>query len=110
MNPTLVEPGVKYFFNETLKQCGTRKSAYYNHLFNVFMFIGFILAISSFLYIKYHNHNNFEEKQKKKQQEEDYMLNLIHKIQTEKRITNGSKITDLPEFESEFALTMKKFL
>lgn len=110
MNPVLVEPGVKYFLDETLKQCGGRKELYYNHIFNILMFVFFSLAIGTFLYVKYNNHNNHDEKVRKKKQEEEYMLNLIHKIQTEKRINDGSKITDLPEFESEYEMTMKKFM
>lgn len=110
MNPTLVEPGVKYFLNETLKQCGHRKNIFYNHIFNITMFIIFALAMTIFLYIKYQTHNNHQEKLRKKQQEEEYMLNLVHKIQTEKRINDGTKITDLPEFESEFNIAMKQFI
>lgn len=98
MKPTLVEPGIKYFFDETLKQCVKKKNVYYNHIFNIVSFIIFSLAVALFLYVKYKSHNNEEEKIKKKKQEEEYMLNLVHKIQTEKRIDTGSKITDLPEY------------
>ena len=110
MGPSLVEPGVKYFLGETLKKCGENKSRLYNYLFNTFIFIVFILAILLFLYVKYNSHNNNELKKLNKQKEEDYMLDLIHKIQTEKRIKTGSKITDLPDFESEYEITMKKFI
>lgn len=110
MNPSLVEPGVKYFLGNTLKQCGENKNKYYNQLFNICCFLVFILGISTFLYVKYTTHNDTEKKREKKQREEEYMLNLVHKIQTEKRIKTGSKITDLPEFESEYEITMKKFI
>lgn len=106
MKPILVEPGIKYFFDETLKQCVEKKNVYYNHIFNIASFLIFSLAIGSFLYVKYKSHNNQEEKIKKKKQQEEYMLNLVHKIQTKKRIDTGSKITDLPEYNQ----TTKLFL
>ena len=33
--PILIEPGVKYFLSETLKQCKDFKDKYYNTLFNI---------------------------------------------------------------------------
>lgn len=110
MNPSLVEPGVKYFLNGTLKQCSINKVKYYNNIFNVVCFIIFILGMSLFLYVKYISHNNTEYKEQQRENDKNYMLDLVHKIQTEKRIQTGSKITDLPEFQSEYELTMKKFI
>tara|TARA_Y100000780_G_C13694333_1_gene420831 strand:+ start:7345 stop:7659 length:315 start_codon:yes stop_codon:yes gene_type:complete len=101
MNPSLVEPGVKYFLSNTLRRCSENKTVYYNYLFNIGCFLFFVLGTSTFLYIKYKSHNNVEFKKKKKEMEEEYMVNLIHKIQTEKRIARGEKITDLPEFKSK---------
>ena len=36
--PLLIEPGVKYFLNETLKQCHVFKENHRNMLFNVGFF------------------------------------------------------------------------
>lgn len=109
MNPTLVEPGVKYFIKETLKTCSQHKQTYYNYVFNVIMFVCFVLAIGLFLYVKYTNNNNIEKKRLQKQQEEEYMLNLVHTIQTEKRIHDGSKITDLPEITNDNGIDHTKY-
>lgn len=37
--PVLIEPGVKYFLSETLKQCNQFKNKYNNILFNISLFI-----------------------------------------------------------------------
>ena len=42
--PILTEPGVKYFLNETLKQCHQFKEKHHNSLFNAGMFIGFLVT------------------------------------------------------------------
>ena len=39
--PVLIEPGVKYFLNETLKQCNSFRNTHYNTLFNISLFAGF---------------------------------------------------------------------
>jgi hypothetical protein len=101
MNPSLVEPGVKYFLSNTLKRCGENKTVYYNYLFNVGCFVIFVLGMSTFLYVKYKSHNDIELKQKKKEMEEAYMADLVYKIQTEKRIKSGDKITNLPDFSTK---------
>jgi len=108
-NPSLVEPGVKYFLGETLRNCKSVKNKYYNFLFNLSIFVLFFVTIGGFLYYKYLNHNNSEERENNKKQTEEYMLNIVHKIQTENRYKNGSKITDLPEYQNEFEDTIRKF-
>jgi hypothetical protein len=51
--PRLTEPGVKYFLNETLKQCHHFKDKHHNTLFNVGMFIGFMVILGILLLYKY---------------------------------------------------------
>ena len=41
--PLLTEPGVKYFLNQTLKQCREFKNKYNNVIFNISLGIGFFL-------------------------------------------------------------------
>ena len=33
--PKLIEPGIKYFLNESLKRCNSIKSNYHNYIFNI---------------------------------------------------------------------------
>ena len=41
--PLLIEPGIKYYLTETLKQCSNFKSQYNNLLFNIGICILFVL-------------------------------------------------------------------
>lgn len=110
MNNTLVEPGVKYFFNESLKNCKKVKYNYYNSLFNLILCVLFILIVGSILLINYRNKQNSYVRREKQRQQEEYLANTIHKIQREKQRERGQMITNIPEFESLEHSTTKKFL
>ena len=51
-SPTLIEPGVKYFFNQTLKQCNVKRNNLYNTLCNLGLFAAFLGIFLSILYYK----------------------------------------------------------
>ena len=63
--PYLTEPGVRYFINETLKQCHITKDKYYNIAFNVIAFLLFIIIIGFVLNYKYKGAIDYNEKQRK---------------------------------------------
>ena len=43
--PTLIEPGTKYFLNETLKQTHAFRLKYHNYIINIALLIGFFLIL-----------------------------------------------------------------
>ena len=49
----LVEPGVKYFLKESLKQCNEIKKQYYNLYFNIGAFLFIVILVGSILWFKY---------------------------------------------------------
>ena len=51
--PMLIEPGTKYFLNETLKKCNNVKNTYYNLVYNTIGFIIFFLILAIFLIVRY---------------------------------------------------------
>jgi hypothetical protein len=51
--PNLVEPGVKYFLRETLKQTHLFRLKYYNSLFNIGLLVFFISLLGFILLMKY---------------------------------------------------------
>ena len=51
-NPSLLEPGAKYFFNETLKNTNRKNSSYKNNLVNLGLFLFFITILGLLLYYK----------------------------------------------------------
>lgn len=110
MNHSLIEPGAKYFFRETLKRCRQTKYNYYNNLFNLVMFVLFILIIGAILVITYKNKQDTYGKRKKKEKQEEYLANVVRKIQSDKRRERGQMITNIPEFESIQHIQTKNFL
>jgi hypothetical protein len=56
--PVLTEPGVKYFLHQTLKQCHIARDNFHNLVFNIGLFIGFLIILGLILiyckgYLKY---------------------------------------------------------
>lgn len=106
--PTLIEPGVKYFLNETLKQCHNFKEKYNNFLFNTSLFIGFFIFLGILLIIKYKGKLTPEEKEEKDQVKKQYILSKIRNYQEAKLRQQQELITGLPHWNSEFDLIHKK--
>lgn len=51
--PVLTEPGMKYFLHQTLKQCHIVRDNFHNMIFNIGLFIGFLLVLGLILIYKY---------------------------------------------------------
>ena len=76
--PVLTEPGVKYFLNQTLKQCHVVRNNFHNTVFNIGMFIGFLIILGLIL------------------------LSKIKQLQEAKKIAQQELITGLPRWENEY--------
>jgi len=72
--PSLVEPGVKYFLRETLKNCHTYKEKYKNQLFNLSIFLGFVFIVGAILMYKYKGKPTTEEINQKDTEKKQYVL------------------------------------
>ena len=110
MQSHLVEPGARYFFNETLKQCRTIKHDYYNSMFNLILSILFIFVLGSILVYTYNHKENSYEKKVRLHKQEEYLANTIQRLKQKKQRERGQMITNIPEFESKQHIQMKKFL
>jgi hypothetical protein len=106
--PSLVEPGVKYFLKETLKQCKDFKNKYNNTIFNIGLFVFFLLVVMGVLVYKYKGKLTPVEKEKKEWEKKQYILSKIKNYQDAKRIAHQELITGLPGWENEFDLISKK--
>ena len=51
--PVLTEPGVKYFLNQSLKQCHIIRDNFHNMIFNIGLFIAFLLILGLILMYKF---------------------------------------------------------
>ena len=109
VQPTLTEPGVKYFLKETLKNCKIRKDLQFNKIMNLGLLLMFIIIASILLYYKYKNRPTEEDRRKTKQLKRDYFVNKVRQMQTKKAKELNQQITNLPNFESPFELLHKNF-
>lgn len=100
--PTLIEPGTKYFLNQTLKQSHDYKIKFYNKMFNVGLFISFFIILGAILLYKYKGRLTPMEKENKNKEKQQYILTRIKKFQDAKRIAHQELITGLPEWENEY--------
>lgn len=100
--PTLVEPGVKYFLKETLKQCRDFKNKYNNLLFNIGLGVTFFLILGVILIYKYKGKLTPTEKEQKNKEKQQYILSKIKNFQDAKRIAQQELITGLPQWENDY--------
>ena len=102
IKPKLIEPGVKYFLNETLKQTHQFKIKYQNTFLNIGLFLLFIIILGIILFVKYKGRLTTLEKEKKEQDKRQYILSKIKKLQESKRQAHQELITGLPEWENDY--------
>jgi len=100
--PILTEPGVKYFLNETLKQCHSFKEKYNNMLFNIGITICFFIILGILLLYKYKGKLTPEEIEQKDTEKKYYILSKIKNYQEAKLRSQQELITGLPHWENEF--------
>tara|TARA_B100000686_G_scaffold266085_1_gene280786 strand:+ start:90 stop:437 length:348 start_codon:yes stop_codon:yes gene_type:complete len=106
-NPSLTEPGVKYFLKETLLQCRDKQYKLNSQLFNIFLFLFFIGVFGGILYYKYRSKPTDEDLKMKNLQKQQWILSKVKENMDQKNKTNI--ITDLPPMESPFELLHKKY-
>jgi len=106
--PRLTEPGVKYFLNETLKQCRVFKNSYNNLLFNISLGFAFLLVLGIILFFKYKGKPTPSEKEFKNRQKQQYILSKIQNFQEAKQRAHQELITGLPHWETEYDVVNQK--
>lgn len=106
--PVLTEPGVKYFLNETLKQCRIFKDTYNNLIFNFAMLAFFIFILGTILLVKYKGKLTPAEKDLKNRDKQHYILSKIKNYQESKQRAQQELITGLPHWEQEYDLVRNK--
>ncbi len=100
--PILTEPGVKYFLNQTLKQCHIAKNKFHNVVFNVSILSVFLLLLAGILFYKYKGRLTPVEKASKDREKQQYILSKIKQFQESKKRAHQELITGLPSWDSEF--------
>lgn len=106
--PSLTEPGVKYFLNQTLKQCHIIRNKFHNTIFNIGLLFAFLLVLGLILLYKYKGKLNPVELEQKNKEKQQYILSKIKNFQEAKRIAHQELITGLPAWESEYDIIHSK--
>jgi len=107
--PELVEPGVKYFLHQSLKQCHVIKEKFHNTIFNIGLFIAFLIVLGIILLYKYKGKLTPIEVQKKNKEKQEYILSKIINFQESKKRAHQELITGLPSWEEEHEMINKIF-
>ena len=107
--PSLIEPGVKYFLNETLKNCRSKKQIREKININIVLLLFFFILIGSILYYKWKTKPTLEELKQRDNIKKYYILNKIKQIKDKKLKNRNETITNLPKFESDFVKLHKNF-
>ena len=106
--PRLTEPGIKFFLNETLKQCHVYKSNYNNILINIVLLVGFLLILGAILFYKYKGRLTQVEKDRKTKEKQQYILSKVKSFQEAKRTAHQELISGLPGWDSEYDIINNK--
>lgn len=106
--PILTEPGVKYFLNSALKQSHIIRENFHNTIFNIGMFIFFLLILGGILVYKYKGKLTPVEIAKKNKEKQQYVLEKIQNFQIAKQRAHQELITGLPHWENEYDIIHSK--
>lgn len=90
----LVEPGVKYFLRESLKQCRELKHRHYTFYYNLGGFILLFSILGTILWFKYKGKLTQVEKAIRDKRDREYIMQKIRSIPQKQE----SIITNLPKW------------
>ena len=100
IKPTLIEPGVKYFLNGTLKECRKFKDNYISLIFNISMILLLVALVGGFLMYRYKGKPTPAEIELKNRKKQEYIVSKLQQLAIEKKknTVNTTMITGLPEW------------
>ena len=92
MNPSLVEPSIKYILNTQLGDIKETSEKNKNLLFNLVLFICLVAIIFIILKLKYKGKQNIQEQIIKQNKKRNYILSNLRKYQNMK----SQPLTNIP--------------
>ena len=99
--PNLIDSNVKYFIGATLNNCHQFKDKYFNGIFNIGLFIGFVIILGIILIMKYKGNKNTKDIADIERKNREFIIYKLLKIkqenQDDRRMRNGL-ITNLPTY------------
>ena len=108
--PSLTEPGIKYWMNQSLKECRKFKEKNINMFFNIGLTCLLVLGIATFLYYNYKGNITPAETERKNKEKHEYIISKLHKLSVFKKQKSTTMLTDLPTWNDhpELAVLNKK--
>ena len=107
-NPKLIEPGVRYFLYNTLKNNHEKNIKYFTSIYNIKLFTIFIFFFGGFIYYKYKTMPEVLEKKAKKESVRQYLLQKMSN-NTVNNKQSHSLITNLPRYKNDFELLHENY-
>jgi hypothetical protein len=107
--PALTEPGVKYFLHQTLKQCHIVREKFHNTIFNIGLFLAFLIILAVILLYKYKGKLTPVEIERKNKEKQQYILSKIQTFEQAKRKVSQELITGLPTWENEYDIIKRTY-
>jgi hypothetical protein len=107
--PALTEPGVKYFLHQTLKQCHIVREKFHNTIFNIGLFLAFLIILAVILLYKYKGKLTPVEIERKNKEKQQYILSKIQTFEQCKRKASQELITGLPTWETEYDIINRTY-
>ena len=100
IKPSLIEPGVRYFLNGTLKECRKFKDNYISVIFNISMILLLVALVGGFLMYRYKGKPTPAEIELKNRKKQEYIVSKLQQLAIEKKknSVNTTMITGLPEW------------
>ena len=96
MEPKLIEPGVKYFLDATLKKCQKTREKYESLIFNIMAFLIFSFIVTCVLTYKYKGKMTPIEKEINSAKKQQYIMEKIKTMQQMQTKQQQQLITNLP--------------
>ena len=107
-NPLLIEPGVKYFINNMLKESRNFKDRNISIIFNISMTLILLIIIVGFLVYRYKGKLTPSELAVKNRKTQEYIISKLNEITLHKKqqYQNQHMITDLPSWSDHPEVTI----
>jgi len=94
--PRLIEQNVKNYINNNLYKCHQYKTEIFQWVFNIGLFILFLLILFLILFLRKKRKLTPQEMINKQMTEQQHILSKIKQYQMNKKSENASNITNLP--------------
>ena len=106
--PSLCEPGVKYFIGRSLKESHKFKEKYTNYFYNIGMTALFFGGVAAFLLYRYKGRATPQEIALNNRKKQEYIIGKLQHLSAIKAKNNHNMITNLPSWENNPETEMLK--